>query len=203
MHPGKQYALAVTCAFAFCSANAATINVVNPSFEDPVLASGASQQGSITGWDVTPGSGIVNIGTSATEGSQAAFGAPGQLSQTLAATLQANTRYTLQVDVGDLGSNDFDGYRITLSAGGSAITDDSSSLDPQGGFLTSVRSYDALPGDPFIGGTLSVFIQGTSENTLFDNVRLTTAPIPEPQTYALMLAGLGLVGYARFRSKRA
>ena len=34
-------------------------------------------------------------------------------------------------------------------------------------------------------------------------VKLMSAPIPEPETYALMLAGLGLVGFMARRRKQA
>ncbi len=36
-----------------------------------------------------------------------------------------------------------------------------------------------------------------------DNLSFTLAPVPEPETYALMLAGLGLVGFAARRSRAA
>ena len=38
--------------------------------------------------------------------------------------------------------------------------------------------------------------------SFLDNVSVTTAPVPEPETYALMLAGLGLLGW-KLRSRRA
>jgi hypothetical protein len=37
--------------------------------------------------------------------------------------------------------------------------------------------------------------------TGIDNVSLTVTPVPEPETYALMLAGLGLLGFAARRRK--
>jgi len=35
------------------------------------------------------------------------------------------------------------------------------------------------------------------------SIEMVTAPIPEPETYALMLAGLGLVGFMARRRKQA
>jgi hypothetical protein len=44
-----------------------------------------------------------------------------------------------------------------------------------------------------------------NNQTLDQNVTisLVTAPIPEPETYALMLAGLGVVGFTARRRKQA
>ena len=44
---------------------------------------------------------------------------------------------------------------------------------------------------------------GGPETFLIYNLGGVTAPIPEPETYALMLAGLGLVGFMARRRKRA
>jgi hypothetical protein len=40
---------------------------------------------------------------------------------------------------------------------------------------------------------------GSSSDGYFDTARLSVAAVPEPETYALMLAGLGLVGFAARR----
>lgn len=62
----------------------------------------------------------------------------------------------------------------------------------------------------FSGGTLTRFgfaAGNESSGTLtqyYDNFSLTSpaiAPVPEPETYALLLAGLGLVGFAARRHK--
>ena len=43
---------------------------------------------------------------------------------------------------------------------------------------------------------------GGPETFLIYNLGGVTAPIPEPETYALMLAGLGVVGFVARRRKR-
>ena len=53
-----------------------------------------------------------------------------------------------------------------------------------------------------IGGGLGVISWG--ERVSYDNVVVTdfmAAPVPEPETYAMLLAGLGLLGFARRRKQ--
>lgn len=118
----------------------------------------------------------------APEGSQVALvflqgdigGGPVGLQQTLGATLQANTRYTLRVQVGDIASGQgpppcdvfgffhldgFPGYRVQLLAGGQVIAEDFNSLAPlldDGFFLqtTIVHTTNAAP--PQLGQALAV-----------------------------------------------
>jgi len=77
---------------------------------------------------------------------------PAGLEQTLAANLELNSRYTLTVQVGDLGPgnppapfnfNGFPNYRVELLAGGTVIAEDSNTLLPGDGlFSLSVISVD-------------------------------------------------------------
>lgn len=43
---------------------------------------------------------------------------------------------------------------------------------------------------------------GDNIGMLLDNVKVITAPVPEPETYAMMLAGLGLLGVMTRRRKQ-
>jgi hypothetical protein len=49
--------------------------------------------------------------------------------------------------------------------------------------------------------TIAAATAGTSYGPIIDDVKVSfvSAPVPEPETYALMLAGLGLVGFASRR----
>jgi len=72
------------------------------------------------------------------------------------------------------------------------------SADPLG-----LRSLAFTPGSS--GSYLLSFANAGGDNlgAILDNVVVSTPAIPEPETYALMLAGLGAVGYAARRRKQA
>jgi len=64
------------------------------------------------------------------------------------------------------------------------------------GLTNGVVSYKVTSGPRMTGATFS-----SSGNSFeFDN--LATAPVPEPETWAMMIGGLGLVGFGLRRRKR-
>lgn len=75
---------------------------------------------------------------------------------------------------------------------------------PQGGYVhqytSLVYTYTTLQtltfGNGFKGVNKLVF---SSVYAQVDNINLSTASVPEPETYAMLLAGLGLVGFAARR----
>lgn len=192
--------LALTLA-ASMSANAAPVSIVNPSFEHQVLADGAwtSGSGQMYGWIQSTG-GVINPTTAnfsnpVPDGNNTAWLNSSSATQTLSTALTANMAYTLMVDVGDRKDGNFPGYRVSLWAGNNLLASESS-LVPNDGFLTSTVNYTALAGNPFLGQALKIELHSNGIQVNFDNVRLDVSPVPEPETYALMLAGLGLVGFA-------
>jgi hypothetical protein len=50
--------------------------------------------------------------------------------------------------------------------------------------------------------TARIFVDAPGSTFVSDSGNLMTAPIPEPETYAMLLAGLGLIGFMTRRRKR-
>ena len=121
------------------------------------------------------------------------------MQQTLSETLQANTKYTLTANIGNIatiGSIDFDGfpgYRIDLMAGGSVLATDNNSLLPgEGLFEETSFSFTTGSASSDIGENLGirlVNLNGPGIEVNFDNIRLDATSVPEPSSF-LMIAGL-------------
>lgn len=111
------------------------------------------------------------------------------LQQTLAATLQPLTQYTLTVEVGNLAVGDapfafdgFPGYRVDLLAGTTVIASDDDTLLPgEGRFLTSTVQLTTGATHPNAGQALTIRLvnldaaPGIEVN--FDDVRLDATPL--------------------------
>lgn len=221
------------------AAHAATVFVANPSFETPTTAPGTFQTsaapagwsayGTIDfGWRTV---GVVNPASTTLYLDPAPQGAnvgvvflgptfansEAGLRQTLAATLQTSTRYTLTVAVGNMGNdaqyphNTFDfsgfpGYRVDLLAGDTVIASDNNTLLPgEGRFLTStvelsIGASHALSGQQ-LGIRLVNLDSAAGIEVNFDDVHLDATAIPEPAS-AAALVGMFAVALSCARRRR-
>jgi hypothetical protein len=118
--------------------------------------------------------------------------------------LEADTTYTLRVEIGNIASgtamsgeffdlDGFPGYRVELRAGGELLESDDNELAgliPEGEFMTSVVTFTPESGDTRIGSDLSIRLvslnqidpidPGANLEVDFDDVRLEATPTPPP-----------------------
>lgn len=189
---------------------ATSIDIENPGFEFDILADSSWQAG-ISGWitsgGITNNAGVYNppaskYSSSIPEGSNVAFTNGPSISQTIDNyLLTANTQLTLSVDVGWRLDNILPGYEVQLWAGNYLLVSESSTSLVQGGFVTSVLTYNVTDLDPYLGQPLTITLNRTGGGQVnFDNVRLENQLVPEPST--LLLLGSGLLGLGYFMRKK-
>lgn len=242
----RHLAVAASTFVVSTTASAQVIPIINAGFEADVITNGAFSVLVPTGWQVYDPSSILDQGANsvgvirpniaqsyfpggAPEGAQAALvflagaeSGPAGLQQTLTSTLAAQTRYTLNVEIGNIASgtslvgsadggnvfydlDGFPGYSIELLAGNTLLGADSISAGsiPEGQWRRATLTVDSTSLGAFIGEPLTIrLVNLDTPGTLgapnievdFDAVSLSAAPVPEPGTVALWLAGLGLLG---------
>lgn len=173
-----------------CSAKAQVIPVTNPSFESPSLGP-CSFNADAAGWTESGNAGVWGCGSLAQclnsyrigppAGAQIGFINSGTLTQTVAANLTANTRYTLQVKVGrryDCCQSSGTDYTVQLLAGAAVLAQDAGSIVITNGTfrMTTVR-FSTGATHPNLGQALQIrLLQGTNGQANFDDVQLTAAP---------------------------
>ncbi|MDB9428302.1 PEP-CTERM sorting domain-containing protein [Microcystis aeruginosa CS-555/01A07] len=203
---------------------AALLTVANNSFEAPIITAPPGfttvSSGTSNNWTFTGGTqqGFANpvvahnaggswYGPSPgiiPNGNQVAWSNGGTISQTLSATLQTNTIYTLGAYVGNRLGPNFPGYNIELYAGGTLLASNSGVTPVDGTFQAVTASYTSgisvTPGQALEIRLTS--LARSNAQTNFDLITLDAASIPEPSAI-LGLLGFGLLGIAsKLRQKQ-
>lgn len=204
---------------------ASPVFIANPSFETPVLSQPFAF--GITSWTCTATCVTImatdfSIFASAPDGTQvAALGEAGgaesdAMSQTLSATLLANTLYTLTFYVGnpsDISAYNYSGYQVILAANGVTLATDTNAVSPAAGqFVKDTLTFNSGASPAELGQALSITLNdnfhvgATAFAVDFDDVQLdatttSSGTVPEPGAWAMVAAGLGLIGAAK-RSRR-
>ncbi|MFN6471917.1 MAG: calcium-binding protein [Nostoc sp. SerVER01] len=218
--PLANFNLNNTSQFSFVNDSSTSIFIENAGFEEPELEDGSFNIADVPGWLVYDPNGYIpenpnGIETSnydvldpnteyfineAPEGENVAdlyvVQPPGSggvlgLFQELDTVLTANTEYTLQVEVGNIGGiyigidlSGFPGYRVELLAGDTVIAADNNSVFIEDKtFETSTVKFTATESNPYLGQNLGIrlinLIEGPGLVVNFDDVRLTAQTLPD------------------------
>lgn len=188
----KKFAIAALLAVSAFSANAGVTElVVNGDFEAGTFA-GWTRSGNTSLNDVIANSSTSNHTFLWRSG---ATGTPGVISQNLATS--AGSHYTLSFDLYSAGSSTTDPTKVNFEAffGGSKVY----------GFQNTTMNWTHFTFDNLTATSALTELKFSSRNdpsfTRLDNISVTAAPVPEPETYAMMMAGLGLLAFMAKRRK--
>ena len=222
-------ALAIGCAgpvlgtLAPSAAQAATVTLVNPSFESPTLPAGSSP-GSVDGWEATrhdAGTQFFDLGADGfnqatatsplpgtADGLQGLYVNSGSVYQNVGALL-ANTVYTLKVAAGNqpyYGGGSIGYIGLFNDPTSTALALATVSGQPASNFVDFTTTFTS---GASVSGDLYVQMGITSGGQIdYDNVRLTAvaanvAAVPEPQAWIMMIGGFALVaGMLAMRNRR-
>jgi hypothetical protein len=166
-------------------AHAHPVQVINPSFENPVLTPGLytnytkDPAQNIPGW--TTSSGVVGVQNSIgsydsaiADGANFAFDDGGFLSQTIG-TLQPGT-YKLTVAIGLRTDKSFAGGSLQLLAGDKVLQTFPLTAPKPGPFQDEALTYNAAASDSNIGAPLTIKFVSDGPTIDFDNVRFDFEP---------------------------
>lgn len=206
------FALAATFFATSAQATPASNLLTNGSFETPAQAAPGNyffDSGStdITGWTVVGGQTQLSYHPTCTNGNQCIdltgiYGYDKGLRSDAVATVIGAT-YLLTFDLGNVDQVGFGSSTVSVSINNGAATllTNVINSDPSG-FEWESKSFswaaDATSAQITILGAANGSLSNDA-GILLDNVAFTAAPVPEPETYAMLLAGLGLVGFAARR----
>ena len=199
------------------TANAATELVVNGSFENNVISSSWATLSSVTGWTSSAsGNSAFEIQKGATQGGQGGFNpvaAAGtqylelnaarqtSVSQSIATT--AGGTYTLSFAYS--GRPDTPGGASSLMNvywGSTLLTPTALIGTTSGVWQTYSQNVSALGSSTLLRFESIGPVSAPTYGSYLDNVSVMTA-VPEPESYAMMLLGLGLLGFMARRKTAA
>jgi hypothetical protein len=198
------------------SLQAASVVIANPSFEvdNPGGVDGPGSFGpTVTDWTgvgpvawFQPATAVFPSVPDGFNVGAAGFGGTASLSQTLAATVQPNTIYTLTFWVGQRNDVPLSSWLVSLSANNVILASDGSLVPAPGTFVEDTISFysglsPAQLDQPLVIGLFDTGSPGTAQVD-FDNLSLD-ASTPEPATGGVLAVGLGaLVFFFRRRRER-
>ncbi len=233
--PRRFLLILVGCCALPLGADAVLLNINNSSFESPTAGSAQFVGGTTTGptnWTVynmgvTSTNRYFGVWNPATTASYLdpvpsgtnigvvflddATGNEAGLQQTLAATLQISTQYTLTVSVGNFAPSmgdpwdftGFPGYRVDLLAGSVVLNSDNNTLAPgEGRFLLSTVTFTTGLSHANAGESLGirlVNLNGPGVEVNFDQVQLDATAVPEPSSAVLV----AFAGWLALQARRS
>ena len=199
------------------TANAATELVVNGSFENNVISSSWATLSSVTGWTSSAsGNSAFEIQKGATQGGQGGFN-PVAASGTQYLELNTDRLTSVSQAIATTAGGT---YALSFAYSGRPDTPGGASSLMNVYWGSTLLTPTALVGNT--GGTWQTYSQnltalGASTVLRFESIGPVSAPtngsnldnvsvmaaVPEPETYAMMLLGLGLLGFMARRKPAA
>ena len=191
-------------------ASAATVNIINPSFQLPTLGEDkwTPINGTDVGWSLSSAAGGVynppagKFTQLLAADEQVAWSNGAIISQVLSETLKSNTVYTLQIDIGDRldVNNSGNQYYVKLFAGSTELAsiDEGDFPYVDGYFVPATLQYTS-GGTVTSGQALRIDLWSNGVQTNFDNVRLDATVVPLPAAAWAGVALMGALGAARAR----
>lgn len=185
--------IAATLASASAFADPTLPTLQNTSFENTTVGNGYAYGNVAPGWSITGGGAVSSNGTAwhgtTTSGTHfAVLQNISKIAQTFTSGIQAD--YTFSFDLA-LRPSYNPGQAVAVKLDGLLL----GTFSP-----TTTWSNQSVSALNIAAGSHTLEFAGTNPlnkadtSAFLDNVRMTVTPVPEPETYAMLLAGLGLMG---------